>query len=183
MSWLKACSKPRLQAGAEPILPPPPAQKPGGRSRSKRSSAERAPAAIVIGLRQRLLPVADRRPAGQLVASDLPRVRRHPRLRVHCRRSAAARYDRGHRQCGRTGDLAGTRSSVHLALGNQRSRCGSRRRQSRGGDLAQGLPRGAGNRKGRIRLNPGLEGADCFSRSASQPSECLDGPESCVRRC
>ena len=32
-----------------------------------------------------------------------------------------------------------------------------------GGDLAQGLPRGAGDRKGRIRLNPGLEGADCFN--------------------
>ena len=105
-SWVKAFSEPRLQAVAESILPPSPAQKldvgadPSGHPQNM-------PPAVIVG---RIASAfghswADRRAAGQRTARDPLRGRRGTRRRVQRRRNAVARRDAGRRQFGRTGDL------------------------------------------------------------------------------
>ena len=148
-SWVKAFSEPRLQAVAESILPPSPAQKldvgadPSGHPQNM-------PPAVIVG-----------RVASALGHSRLTDGQRVSAQRVihyavgtglgvayNRRRNAVARRDPGHRQFGRTGDLRGNSWLGPPGARNPAAPVAARPCGSRvGGDLARAVRRSARERE------------------------------------
>ncbi len=155
-SWLKAFSEPRLQAVAESILPPSPAQKlevgadPSGHPQNM-------PPAVIVGRVASALGYAGLSDAQRVSAQRVIHYALGAGLGV-AYTGVASRWPaatRGARHSGRTGDLRG-----HSWLGPPGARNPAPPVAARpfggrvGGDLARGLRRGAREREARTRSVP-----------------------------